>query len=87
MYEQTVVVNNKSGLHARPATLFTKAAAAFQSKITVKKGEKTADAKSILKILALGVNAGTELTISAEGQDEEQAVTSLVTMINEGLGE
>lgn len=87
MYEQTVVVNNKSGLHARPATLFIKTAAAYQAKITVKKGEKTADAKSMLKVLALGVNAGTELVISAEGPDEEQAVTALVALINEGLGE
>jgi phosphocarrier protein len=87
MYEQKIVVTNKSGLHARPAMLFTKAAANYQAKIMIQKGEKTADAKSILKVLALGVTAGTELIISAEGQDEKQAVNALVAMINEGLGE
>lgn len=87
MYEQKVVVTNKSGLHARPATLFIKTAAAYQAKITVRNGEKTADAKSMLKVLALGVNAGAELIISAEGPDEEQAVNALVALIKGGLGE
>jgi phosphocarrier protein HPr len=87
MYEQTVVVTNSSGLHARPAALFVKAAAAFQAAITVRHGAKTADAKSMLKVLALGVNAGAELIISAEGPDEEQAVAALAALVSGGLGE
>jgi phosphocarrier protein HPr len=87
MVEMNIVVNNKTGLHARPADLFTKTAAKFQSKVTVRKGEKTVDAKSILKILSLGVRAGTELTIAADGSDEQQAVVALVELIESGLGE
>jgi len=87
MYEQRIVVTNKSGLHARPANLFTKTAATFQSKISVAKGDKSADAKSILKVLSLGINAGTELIISADGPDERQAVAALIELIEAGLGE
>ena len=87
MHEQKVIVINKSGLHARPAALFVKTAAAFRASVTVRSGEKTADAKSMLKVLALGVNAGAELVISAEGPDEEQAVAALVALLSGGLGE
>jgi Phosphotransferase System HPr (HPr) Family len=87
MYEQRVVVNNKSGLHARPAHLFAKLAMTFQAKISVAKGDKKVDAKSILMVLTLGVNAGTEITLTAEGPDERQAVTALVELIETGLTE
>ena len=83
----SIIVRNKVGLHARPAALFVQAAMARQSKITIQKGEKSGNAKSILGILALGVQQGDEITISAEGSDEVEAVTALVKLIEDNFGE
>lgn len=82
MYTKTVVVANKTGLHARPATLFTQAANGFAAQITVTKDGHTVDAKSILKVLSLGVSQGTALRIEAEGTDEQKAVDALVALVD-----
>jgi len=93
MKEVKVVVNNKVGLHARPAALFVQTAAKFQSDIKVscidpeEKKMRTANAKSILSILTLGVFQGIEITIQAEGEDEESAVNSLNDLILTNFGE
>jgi phosphocarrier protein HPr len=93
MKESTVVVNNKVGLHARPASLFVQAAAKFASNVQVScqdpdtKELREANAKSILGILTLGVFQGTPITIHAEGDDEEQAVASLVELVKNNFGE
>lgn len=81
MKQETVVITNETGLHARPATLFTQLAAKFASKITIAKGEKKADAKSILTVLTLGAGKGSEVTLTAEGPDEEAAVAALVEFL------
>lgn len=64
-------------LHARPAGLFVRTAAGFRSRITVAAGEKRADAKSILGVLALGAAGGTTLQLMAEGDDAEAALAAL----------
>ena len=87
MYSEKVVVENKTGLHARPASIFTQTAAGFESEITIQKGEETADAKSILYLMALGVFRDTEITITAEGPDEREAVSALVSLIRSRFGE
>ena len=81
MYTQKVVVANQTGLHARPASLFVKTANRFRSKITLHKQDKAVDAKSIIGLLSLGVSKGTEITITAEGEDEQLAVEALVVLI------
>jgi len=83
----SIVVRNKVGLHARPAALFVQAAMAHESRITVAKAEKRGNAKSILAILALGVQQGEEISIEAEGSDEIDAVKSLVKLIEDNFGE
>ncbi|MEG6586346.1 HPr family phosphocarrier protein [Dendrosporobacter sp. 1207_IL3150] len=87
MYSAKVLINNKTGLHARPATLFTQAASKFQSRVTIQKDEKAVDAKSILKVLALGIGQGTEITISADGSDEREAVEALSKLLESNFGE
>lgn len=87
MYSAKVLINNKTGLHARPATLFTQAASKFQSRVTIQKDEKAVDAKSILKVLALGIGQGTEVTISADGSDEREAVEALSKLLESNFGE
>lgn len=81
MTEKTVVITNESGLHARPATLFTQLAAKFASKITIAVGEKKADAKSILTVLTLGATKGTEVVLAADGPDEADAVEKLAEFL------
>jgi phosphocarrier protein HPr len=87
LVERTITVGNPTGLHARPAALFVSEAARFSSKVRVRAGAREVDAKSILSVLSLGVRQGTEITIRAEGPDEEQALASLVGLIEKGFGE
>lgn len=93
MREATVMVNNKVGLHARPASLFVQAAAKFTSNIQVSckdpdtKELREANAKSILGVLTLGVFQGMDITIQAEGEDEETAVTTLAELVKNNFGE
>jgi len=93
MKESKIVVNNEVGLHARPASLFVQAAAKFESDINVycqdpeTKEDRNANAKSILGILTLGVFNGMEITIKAEGEDEDAAVEALLALVEENFGE
>ncbi|KQQ05219.1 MULTISPECIES: HPr family phosphocarrier protein [unclassified Rathayibacter] len=74
MVERTIQVASSKGLHARPASLFSQAAAKSGQKVLVKKGESTAvNAASILGIISLGIEHGDDLTLTVEG-DNEQAV-------------
>lgn len=87
MPEVKIVVNHKVGLHARPAAVFVKAANKFTSDIQVTKEDRTINAKSILSVLTLGVNQGTEITINAEGEDAGAALQELVALIEDNFGE
>lgn len=82
--EATVV--DVQGMHARPASLIAERAATFTAtNIRVRNDKKTASAKSMASLLAMGANHGDTLKISAEGDDAEQAVQVLAAMINQGL--
>jgi len=87
MVSKEAVLLNEAGLHARPAALFVQEAKKFKSKIIVHKGDKQADAKSILGIISLAVTKGTSIVITAEGEDEKEAVETLVGLINSKFGE
>lgn len=81
MQQVTLVVHHEVGLHARPAAVFVKTAKGFVSDISVVKDEREVNAKSILSILTLGVNKGAEITIKAEGEDEQGAVRALQELV------
>lgn len=85
--ESTVIITNKVGLHARPATRFVQEAARFQAQIQVRYGEKSANAKSILAVLKLGASQGATLLIRAEGVDAAEAVQALVSLVEHTFGE
>jgi len=93
MKELDIVVNNKVGLHARPAALFVQSALKFSSEINVscedpkEKKNRKANAKSILGILTLGVFQGMMIHIEAEGEDEEEAVKALKELVENNFGE
>lgn len=89
MTEQTVALRNRSGLHARPAQQFSQEATRFHSTISVRKhgGELEVDAKSVLSVLTLDCVHGDKIVIRAEGEDAEKAVTRLIRLVEEGIGE
>ncbi len=85
--EKVVSIKNASGLHARPAGMFVKKAAEFKSSVDVVAKGKTVNAKSIMGIMSLGLAQGDELTIVANGEDQEAAVNALVELVESGFGE
>ena len=87
MVERQIEVINLLGLHARAAARFVRTASRFESKITVTKEGTTIDGKSILGILFLAASAGSQITISASGVDESEAVEALTCLVAEGFGE
>jgi catabolite repression HPr-like protein len=82
MTRRPVVVKLKTGLHARPAALFVQEANKFSSEIFVEKADKKVNAKSIMGIMSLAISSGTEVFISADGADSEQAVTALTDLVS-----
>ncbi|MBR4544879.1 MAG: HPr family phosphocarrier protein [Oscillibacter sp.] len=87
MHTQVITINNEVGLHARPATFFIQRANEFKSGIWVEKEERRVNAKSLLGVLSLGIVKGTTITLIADGSDEEEALKSLVDLINDNFGE
>ncbi len=87
MKETTLTVTNETGLHSRPADLFVRTAKLYTSRITVHKGEKSADAKNIIKVILLNVSQNTEVRIQAEGDDAEAAIADLERLIRSDFRE
>lgn len=80
--EKKVIVQLETGLHARPAAEFVQEAGKYASEIYIVRGEKEANAKSIMGVMAMAVGKGTEITIRANGKDAEQAVEALAAIVN-----
>ena len=87
MYVKEVLVQNKAGLHARPATFFIQKANEYKSTIWVEKEERRVNAKSLLGVLSLGIIGGTTIKIIADGSDETDAVEGLVALVESGFTE
>ncbi|MET3698183.1 phosphocarrier protein [Bacillus oleivorans] len=88
MVEKTFTIVADTGLHARPATLLVQAASKFDSEIQLEYKGKKVNLKSIMGVMSLGVGKGAAITISAEGNDEQEAINSLEdTLKKEGLAE
>ena len=85
--ETRLVITNKVGLHARPARLLVQTAAQFQSQIRLQHAEKAANAKSIVGVLKLGAVLGDALVVRAEGEDAEEAVKTLLDLVNRKFDE
>lgn len=87
MVSQNIVVKNKSGLHLRPAGLLSQIAQKCQSEITLVKGEKRVNPKSVLYLMAAGIMCGDEITVECEGSTEVEDLQTILDAINSGLGE
>ncbi len=81
MVNATVTVTNATGLHTRPGTQFVQLAQKFQSDVVLKKQDREANAKSIIKVLKIGISQGDLITIEAAGCDETDAVSALTDFI------
>ncbi len=87
MTSHTVTVVNQLGMHARAAAKFVHLAMRYESRVKVARDRREMDGKSIMGILLLAAARGSTITISAEGADEQDAVTALVALVQSGFGE
>jgi phosphocarrier protein len=82
-----MTLQNASGLHARPAKIFARAAAAFGADVFVEKDGRRVNAKSTLSLLTLDCHQGDEILITVEGDDAAAALAELVALVEAKLGE
>ena len=87
MVKGTITVNNKSGLHLRPASVLAKIAGKLTSDITIIAGEKKVNPKSVLILMSAGITKGTTIDITCEGPNEEADLQVMLDAIAGGLGE
>lgn len=85
MQKFSYVIKDETGIHARPAGLLVKEAGKFESKITLKSGAKSGDAKRIFGIMGMAVKQNDEVTVEADGTDEEQAIAALKKFFEDNL--
>ncbi|MDA0658904.1 MAG: HPr family phosphocarrier protein [Planctomycetota bacterium] len=84
---RTVTVINPQGVHARPADLFVKLASQYSARIQLQKGREQVDGKSILGILTLAAEQGSQLIIGATGPDADEALMALAALVEDGFHE
>lgn len=87
MIKTQIKIINKLGLHARASAKFVSTAARFQSQIDVTKNSQTVNGKSIMGVMMLAANKGSELILEIDGPDEEAMNEALVQLINNYFGE
>lgn len=85
--ERPVTIQNRHGLHARPAAEVVKAASRFQSDITLVRDDMEVNGKSIMGVMMLAAECGATVTLRASGPDAEQALAALETLVNNKFGE
>lgn len=87
MPEATVTLRNATGLHARPAKIFARAAAASTADVFVEKDGRRVNAKSVLSVLTLDCHQGDEILISVDGEDADATLAELVALVESRFGE
>ncbi|NIZ40376.1 HPr family phosphocarrier protein [Entomospira entomophila] len=81
MVNEKVTIIDPIGLHARPTSILVNEAKKYESKMTIRYGEKEASLVAMLKVLALAVSEGAEVEITAEGSDEEAALQGVIAVM------
>ena len=87
MMRTTTTINNKLGLHARASAKLTKLAGSFPCDIWVSRGDRRVNAKSIMGVMMLAAGIGSEVTIEASGEQEQEAMDALLALIADKFGE
>ena len=85
--EKKVTISNGNGLHARPAGKIVEIANQHDVDITIRHGDKSADARSIIALMTLTASCGSELEVEADGDGAEEAVNAIVSLIEDGFEE
>ena len=85
MKEINYTITDPMGIHARPAGVFVKEAAAFPCAVTITKDGRDVDAKRILGVMGLGVKCGQQITLKCDGEKEDEAITALEKFLKENL--
>jgi phosphocarrier protein HPr len=87
MAERTVTIGNRNGVHARPAAEIVKTAGKFQSNITIVRDDLEVNGKSIMGVMMLAAECGSQITLRATGDDAEDAVEALAQLVAAKFGE
>jgi len=87
MIQETLTVLNRAGLHTRPAAMLVKLAAKYKSDIYLNRDGYDINAKSIIGVMTLAAEQGSELLLTIEGADEQEAMTNLKVLFESGFGE
>ncbi|MBE9563556.1 MAG: HPr family phosphocarrier protein [Proteobacteria bacterium] len=87
MLNQTLIIVNQLGLHARAATKLVRLASQFESKILLKRKQREVNGKSIMGVMMLAASKGCEIKLSIDGTDENMAMSQLSDLIKDGFGE
>lgn len=87
MIKTKVTIINKLGLHARASAKFVSTTSRFLSQIEVSKDRQTVNGKSIMGVMMLAANKGSELTLQIEGPDEVEMEKAIIALINDYFGE
>ncbi len=85
MVKEKIIISNPAGLHLRPAGKISSAASAYQSSVYLYKGNKSANAKSLLALLGACIKFGDEVECICEGEDEEAALAEVVELLGTGF--
>lgn len=85
--KKCVTLTNREGLHVRPAGLFSNEMQKFQAKVWVSSGHAVVSGKSIMNLIAAGIQCGDQVEISCTGPDEEEALRRAIELVESGLGE
>lgn len=79
------IITDEVGIHARPAGLLSKKAKEFKSIITISANGKSAEATKLMALMGMGVKKGTEITVTAEGEDEDSAIIAMEEFLKANL--
>ena len=87
MISTNTTIVNKLGLHARASAKFTKLAGSFPCEVWMSRGERRVNAKSIMGVMMLAAGIGSEITLETSGDREQEAMDTLLALINDKFGE
>jgi len=87
MLRSTITISNRLGLHARASAKLTKLCGRFASEIHLSRNDRRVNAKSIMGVMMLAAGFGSEVTLEADGPDEQQAMQALRELIDDKFGE
>jgi len=79
------MLRNRSGLHARPASLFSRFASRFKSAIVICKNDRCVDAKNVLQVLTLAADHGDKIVVKVDGEDEDVALSEIIMLLTDIL--